>query len=157
MTTFFDSLSNKIEKPNDVQAKWRVGSYSLVRSKDNKILMIKGLDHGLWEIPGGKVELGETLTEAATREMYEETGYKIYIKNNQPLFVGEGGWYKAKTHEFFQTIYVIFAGALVDEKAYTHVVNTIAPAETEEVVWMDPEELTPENCHPNFYPFLSKL
>ena len=32
---------------------------------------------GLWEFPGGKVELGETVTAAAVRECLEETGVSI--------------------------------------------------------------------------------
>ncbi|MFT3689679.1 NUDIX hydrolase [Paenirhodobacter sp.] len=31
-------------------------------------------DAGLWGFPGGKIEPGETLTEAALRELQEETG-----------------------------------------------------------------------------------
>ena len=33
---------------------------------------------GKWGIPGGKVEYGETLEEAFRREIWEETGLKIY-------------------------------------------------------------------------------
>lgn len=39
-----------------------------------EILLIKRHDNGLWAIPGGAVETGETLAEAAERELREETG-----------------------------------------------------------------------------------
>lgn len=47
-----------------------------VIEKDGKILIaqrsLKDVFGGLWEFPGGKVELGETLEEALKRELYEE-------------------------------------------------------------------------------------
>lgn len=32
---------------------------------------------GLWAVPGGKVEWGETVAETAEREVFEETGVRI--------------------------------------------------------------------------------
>ena len=44
----------------------------LVR-KDGYILLIRNPRRG-WELPGGTIEQGETLTEALKREIYEESG-----------------------------------------------------------------------------------
>ena len=42
--------------------------------RDERLLLIKRHDDGLWALPGGQVEVGETLREAALRELKEETG-----------------------------------------------------------------------------------
>lgn len=50
--------------------------------KDGKILLIKRAFEpgaGKWSIPGGMVELGETMAEACAREMEEETGIKVEV------------------------------------------------------------------------------
>ncbi len=44
-------------------------------SGDEKVLVMRK-DSGLLDLPGGKVEFGEDLTEAMRREVWEETGLK---------------------------------------------------------------------------------
>jgi mutator protein MutT len=39
---------------------------------------------GLWEFPGGKIEMGETAEEAAIRECLEETGLHVVVMGEYP-------------------------------------------------------------------------
>ncbi len=48
--------------------------------RDGRVLIVRRAEppaHGLHTLPGGVVELGETLVEAVTREVREETGLEI--------------------------------------------------------------------------------
>ena len=54
---------------------------------DNRVLLVRRgrpPGKGLWAIPGGRVQLGETLKEAAEREVFEETA--IVIRAGAPVF-----------------------------------------------------------------------
>ena len=55
--------------------------------RDEKVLLVKRRKppgKGLWSIPGGRVELGETLKEAAEREVKEEAG--VIIRAKDPVY-----------------------------------------------------------------------
>lgn len=44
-----------------------------------EVLLHQRADNGWWGLPGGKVETGESLTDAVKRECLEETGYEVDI------------------------------------------------------------------------------
>lgn len=47
---------------------------------DEKILMLKRMDNGKWTLPGGTMELNESLIDCAVREVREETGLDVKVK-----------------------------------------------------------------------------
>lgn len=57
----------------------RVGVGVVIRGPGNTILLEKRRDCGWWGLPGGKVEPGESLVDAAVREVREETGLAVEI------------------------------------------------------------------------------
>jgi 8-oxo-dGTP pyrophosphatase MutT (NUDIX family) len=55
-----------------------VSAATIVLNEQNEILLIKGPRRG-WEMPGGQVEEGESLKDAAIRETLEESGIEIEV------------------------------------------------------------------------------
>lgn len=55
------------------------GKYLLVQENQPKV-------RGLWGIPGGHVDKGETLEQAAIREVKEETGCDVLIERNIAIY-----------------------------------------------------------------------
>jgi ADP-ribose pyrophosphatase YjhB (NUDIX family) len=67
-TDYFDDPN--APKPNSLVP----AASAIVVDSEGDILLIRRSDNELWSIPGGRMEIGESLSEAAMREVREETG-----------------------------------------------------------------------------------
>lgn len=54
-----------------------VGAVILFENKVALVLRGQAPSKGMWAVPGGRVELGESLRAAAEREVLEETGLRV--------------------------------------------------------------------------------
>lgn len=58
-----------------------VACSAFVQDRLQRILLIRRTDNGYYSIPGGQLEPGESVSDCARREVYEETGIHIDIVN----------------------------------------------------------------------------
>ncbi len=57
----------------------RPTAFAAVRDNAGRLLLVRRADTGNWELPGGKVELGESALTAVVREVQEESGIHIRV------------------------------------------------------------------------------
>lgn len=66
-----------------------VGAGVIIYDKQQGILLQQRTDNLLWGVPGGALELGEKLEDAARRELFEETGLIAHSLSLLHVFSGE--------------------------------------------------------------------
>lgn len=54
-------------------------SVSAMVWRGGELLLMRRSDNGFWGLPGGFVEIGESVAQAARREVAEETGWEVEI------------------------------------------------------------------------------
>lgn len=85
-------------------------------TQDNKILLLQEsgqLARGLWAIPGGHLEAGESFTEAAIREAQEESGYQVTLGEILYQNIIPKMEYKGSRHDTDQVEIKIFKGQII--------------------------------------------
>lgn len=76
--------------------------------QENKILLQLRSDTKTWGIPGGAIELGETLLETATRELKEETGLVATEFQLLNVFSGKDFFFEYPNEDKVYTVPVLY-------------------------------------------------
>lgn len=71
------------------KAKYQVTINGLIYNKENKLLLLKCI-HDSWDLPGGRLEYGETFQECFKRECREEIGVNGELLSDIPTHVWTG-------------------------------------------------------------------
>src|SRR5215813_3164067 len=89
-----------------------VGARCVATDDAGRVLLIRRADTGDWALPAGAMELGESITECAVREFFEETGLTAtelapYACYSAPHFGGRNMF--GHTYQIFTTAFRVTA------------------------------------------------
>ncbi|SDW57341.1 ADP-ribose pyrophosphatase YjhB, NUDIX family [Marininema mesophilum] len=86
-----------------------VGSVVILMDKEKGILLQQRKEpKGLWGLPGGLMELGESAENTATRELYEETGLLVDNLTLVGVFSGEEYFVKLQNGDEFYAVTIVY-------------------------------------------------
>ena len=63
-----------------------VSAFAIIFDESKRVLLCHRRDYDLWNLPGGRVEQGESPWEAAVRETKEEVGLQIEIEKISGIY-----------------------------------------------------------------------
>jgi ADP-ribose pyrophosphatase YjhB (NUDIX family) len=113
-----------------------------VRNAQGELLLIERTDNGLWALPGGAQDIGESVVQAVQREVYEETGIDVEI-------TGLSGIYSDPRHviayddgEVRQEFSLCFHAKSVSGQPRSS-------SESSQARWVSPDSLKDLKMHPS--------
>jgi ADP-ribose pyrophosphatase YjhB (NUDIX family) len=85
-----------------------VGARTVVRDEAGRLLLIRRSDNGYWAVPAGAMELGESITDCAARELFEETGLRAGGLTPYGLYTGPATLHTNMYGDTYQLFIVAF-------------------------------------------------
>ncbi|SRR6266511_105947 len=113
-----------------------------VRNDYGELLMIHRTDNGLWALPGGGHDIGETISQTVVREVREETGIEVEVTGVVGIYTNPNHVMAYDDGEVRQQFSICFTARPIGGTLTTS-------SESREVAWVDPARLDELNIHPS--------
>ena len=115
------------------------GANVLLRDDKGRVLLLRSADTGLWTLPGGSMELGESFEQTARRELREETGLEVDELRPLQVFIGPAYRFTYPNGDVVDNVSQLF------EAEYRGEALSLQASEVTGAAWFTPCEL-PENA-----------
>lgn len=113
---------------------------AIVLNERGELLLVHKTDNDLWTLPGGAVDVGESVGHAVIREVEEETGVDVEVTGLVGLYTDPG--HVMAYDEVRQQFSMCFTTRMAGGEPTTS-------SETKEVAFVDPSKLDSLNIHPS--------
>jgi ADP-ribose pyrophosphatase YjhB (NUDIX family) len=114
-----------------------------VRDDAGRLLLIHKIDNDFWALPGGGMDLGESIADAAVREVAEETGLSVEVTGLVGIYSDPGHVMAYDDGEVRQEFSVCFHARVLSGEPRED------GSETKEVRWVDPADVAGLSIHPS--------
>lgn len=113
-----------------------------VRNDAGDLLLVHRTDNQLWALPGGGVDVGETVADAVVRETKEETGIDVQVERLIGIYSNPHHVMAYDDGEVRQQFSMAFTARMLG--------GQLRPSdETSEVLFVKPDDLDQLNIHPS--------
>lgn len=108
----FTDANGKVVPYDGSPLSWRISAYSVI-IENNQVFLIKSKDEELYDLPGGGVEIGESVENTLKREAQEEAGLKIKV--GSLISYHQDYFYHRKEKRFYQTLLLYFRSKITTQ------------------------------------------
>lgn len=115
---------------------------AVVTDDDGRVLLVHRVDNGLWALPGGGMELGESIEDCAVREVKEETGLDVEIVSLVGVYTNPNHVIEYTDGEVRQQFSLCYATRLLGG-VLAH------DDESTDLQWVLPADIPALNMHPS--------
>jgi 8-oxo-dGTP pyrophosphatase MutT (NUDIX family) len=133
-----------LDDPNAPKANSIVPSVNVAVTDDHgRLLLIQRSDNGNWALPGGAIDVGESMSQAAVREVEEETGIRCEITGLVGIYTNPNHvLHYTSNDEVRQEFSIVLTADLVGGEPTTS-------SESTSVRWAGSDELAAYSMHPS--------
>ncbi len=129
--------------PDAPRANAIVPAASAVVDQEGRILLHRRTDNELWSIPGGGMEIGESIAETVVREVEEETGLKVEPERLVGIYTNPRHVTAYNDGEVRQQFSICFACRIVGGQLLDQADESL------EVGFFSPEQIEDMPMHPS--------
>lgn len=150
---FINIVGEVLDTPDFKEVTWRPSAYAIVKNEEGRVLAMRLRADGKLCLPGGGAEIQESLEECVSREVWEETGYRVKAEGD-PIHITENMFFNELKNTFHHTLAFFYRGTVTDDSEGGQIFDK---KDSVGVEWVELEETKEEDWNQWYWPVVKKI